>query len=861
MKKKLWLDIKYSITKSKGRFISIFSLMLLGTFVFVGLQVTGPNMRDTSEEFFSRYNLADMTVMSDWGIDEKDIDLLKKTKNLKEIEFGYIKDVLIKETDKSLRIFSNSKNISKYKIVKGKLPSTQNDIVLDYLQKNKYDIGDYVEINEGKDKKVLLEKKFRVVGFAKSSEIVQKTNIGYTNIGTGELDGFGIVNKNAFNSSNYMIARMIFNDTDKLNIYSDKYEDIIKTRKNELENILGKRSEYRLKNFKNKKSYELKDGIQKIEDSKRELETALANSSRDFKNEIEYKRSKLDIEQENIELSQNSLEKMKAPKYIVNDRSDNPGYQQHLENSERIDILSRVFPVFLFGIAALVSLTTMTRFVEEERINMGTLKSLGYTDFDIKKKFIVYGFVSGILGGIVGTILGHTILPILIFQAYSATTIFVELELKFYPIVTIMSLLIVMIFTVISGYIASTKDLKDNVSKLLLPKTPKEGSRIFLEKIDFIWDKLSFNHKVTARNIFRYKKRMFMTILGVAGCTGLLIMGFGIKHSLQGIVDRQFGDIMKYDLLVSKNRSSKELEDLLSNKKVKRKESILYETMTINNGEIDANIMVTSNVREFKKYINLVDRKTQESLDLKDSGIVITEKMSKLLNIKIGDNLTLSENGKARKIKVSGITELYMGHYAFLNDKTYNETFSEEFKTNGYLITLNNKSDENIRKVSSEFIKTNGVESVIQSKSVSKKIDDVMGGLDKVILVLISCASLLAVIVIYNLTNINISERVRELSTIKVLGFYDNEVTMYIYRETIILSALGILSGYVFGKFLHDFIVNNLPPNEVMFDPVLRLSNFLTSGLITMGITLSLMVIMHRRIKSINMLEALKSID
>lgn len=860
-KKKLWLDIRHSIAKSMGRFISIFSLMLLGTFVFVGLQVTGPNMRNTAEEFFDRHNLSDITVISDWGLDKKDKEILKNTDNLNEIEFGYIRDVLVKGTDKSFRIFSNSEKISKYELIEGQFPKDRNDIVLDYLQDEKYNIGDYIEFKEGSDKNILKEEKFKIVGFVKSSEIVQKNSIGYTNIGTGELDSFGVVNEKVFDSEVFMIARMTFKDTKDLGIYSGKYEDIIRARKKQLKGTLNKRSKLRLEKFQKEKQNEIDSGFESIKEGKKKLELGLNSSNKDIQKEIKGQIKNLELEKEELRKSEIKIKKLIAPKYTVKDRSDNPGYQQHLENSERIDILSRVFPVFLFAIAVLVSLTTMTRFVEEERINMGTLKALGYSNFDIKKKFIVYGLVSGLSGTLIGIILGHTILPLLIFEAYAATTTFTELKLAFYPLVTIVSIIIVIIFTVVSAYIVATKELRDSVSQLLMPKAPKEGSRIFLERIGFIWNRLSFTYKVTARNLFRYKKRMLMTILGVAGCTGLLVMGFGIKHSLEGIVSRQFGEIIKYDLLVTKNENTKELKDLLSEDIIKRKKDIFYDTIAVNSGELESSMIVTKDSNELKKYINLVNRKTKEELNLENEGVVITEKIATLLNLKVGDKIKLDDNGKDREIKVSGITEMYMGHYIFMNSENYKSVFSKEIKNNSYLITLKDNSKSNIRSVSSQFVKTDGVQGVIKSNSISKKIDDTIAGLDKVILVLISCASLLAIVVIYNLTNINVSERVRELSTIKVLGFYDEEVTMYIYRETIFLSILGVFSGYVLGRFLHGFIITTLPPNEVMFDPILRTSNFIMSGMITMGITFLLMLVMHRRIRKINMLEALKSVE
>ncbi|WP_321387821.1 FtsX-like permease family protein [uncultured Enterococcus sp.] len=585
------------------------------------------------------------------------------------------------------------------------------------------------------------------------------------------------------------------------------------------------------------------------------------------------KKEKAEIEiqdgEKEIAEKQTELNELSAPVYTVNDRKDNPGYKQYLENSQRIDVLSNVFPVFLFGIAALVSLTTMTRFVDEQRINMGTLKALGYSNTDIKKKFVVYGLVPSSLGAAVGTLLGHTLLPKVIFNAYAATSTFSEIILLASFKYSLIAILTAVICTVVPAYLLASGELREHTASLLLPKPPKAGARILLEKIKPIWNRMSFTYKVTARNLFRYKKRMLMTIIGVAGCTALLITGFGIRDSLSGIVDEQFGELINYDLITvydDEKTINQELTAPELTEKIKDSTDIRYEEVSAvagtNQDKQSITVLAADNLIDFSTFVKLRNRTSGQTIELSDNGVVLSEKLAELLNVKKGDQVTIQDDdGIDRKILVSDVTEMYMGHYMFMNRVAYQSIFEKDMVLNGKLITLNDQSPAASDEVATELMNVEGVRGIVQSKELSRKIDAVMGGLNNVIVVLIVCAILLAVVVIYNLTNINVSERIRELSTIKVLGFYDNEVTLYIYRETIILSIVGILVGYVIGFFLHSFIMVSLPPDEAMFKPELMPMNFILSAGITLAITFVIMGVMHRKIKKVNMLDALKSVD
>lgn len=866
-KKTLNKEIRRSITGSLGRFISIFSLMLLGTFAFVGLKVSGPDMRATAEEFYRQHQLADLTVTSTLGLDETDQRLINETKGLKKAEFGYFQDLVIKGKESSLRLFSKPDELSTYELMSGKLPQSNSEIALDYLYDSQYKIGQSIDFTPPKseDSDLLKNHSFKIVGFVKSSEYVDKSNFGATTVGTGKLNGYGLVTKDAFDSKVYMIARLSYKNLQNISIFDDKYDNRLKREQKALENTFKNQPEKRLAALKvdpEKQIIEAKSQISHEESQLKQQEKQLIaqknqigeNASAQVIEQINGAKNQIDAGKEKIASAKAELAKKEAalnqleePTYQINNRKEgNPGYKTFLEDSTRIDSLSNIFPVVLFAIALLVSLTTMTRFVEEERGNLGLLKALGYSNREIRKKFMVYGLVSSGLGALVGTIIGHTFLPLAVFNAYTASSTFSNLRLTFSPLWTIIAFAIAIACSLLPAYWVVRKELKEVPASLFLAKVPKAGSRILLEKIDFIWKRMSFTYKVTARNLFRYKKRMLMTIFGVAGCTALLVMGFGIRDSISGLASKQFGQILHYDMIAIEKNKVSDKEKEASGKLEKQEVSLI----------------ATNQSDDLSKYVSLESRKNNQKIVLNDSGAVISEKFAELLGLKVGDSLTLKDDeNKPVRIKVSAITEMYMGHYIFMNQSVYQKVFKKDFMTNGQLIKLKNASVNNIQKMSAQLMQEDGIQAISQNSDLKKVIESFMYGINSVMIVLITCAILLAIVVIYNLTNINVSERIRELATIKVLGFYDREVTLYIYRETILLSFLGILVGFGLGDYFHQVIMNQLSADQIMFAPGLLWTNLLLSAAITFATTLLLALVVHFKLKAVDMLGALKSVD
>ena len=866
-KKTLNKEIRRSITGSLGRFISIFSLMLLGTFAFVGLKVSGPDMRATAEEFYRQHQLADLTVTSTLGLDETDQRLINETKGLKKAEFGYFQDLVIKGKESSLRLFSKPDELSTYELMSGKLPQSNSEIALDYLYDSQYKIGQSIDFTPPKseDSDLLKNHSFKIVGFVKSSEYVDKSNFGATTVGTGKLNGYGLVTKDAFDSKVYMIARLSYKNLQNISIFDDKYDNRLKREQKALENTFKNQPEKRLAALKvdpEKQIIEAKSQISHEESQLKQQENQLIAQKNQIgesssaqtieqlngaQNQIDAGKEKLASAKAELAKKEAALNQLEEPTYQINNRKEgNPGYKTFLEDSTRIDSLSNIFPVVLFAIALLVSLTTMTRFVEEERGNLGLLKALGYSNREIRKKFMVYGLVSSGLGALVGTIIGHTFLPLAVFNAYTASSTFSNLRLTFSPLWTIVAFAIAIACSLLPAYWVVRKELKEVPASLFLAKVPKAGSRILLEKIDFIWKRMSFTYKVTARNLFRYKKRMLMTIFGVAGCTALLVMGFGIRDSISGLASKQFGQILHYDMIAIEKNKVSDKEKEASGKLEKQEVSLI----------------ATNQSDDLSKYVSLESRKNNQKIVLNDSGAVISEKFAELLGLKVGDSLTLKDDeNKPVRIKVSAITEMYMGHYIFMNQSVYQKVFKKDFMTNGQLIKLKNASVNNIQKMSAQLMQEDGIQAISQNSDLKKVIESFMYGINSVMIVLITCAILLAIVVIYNLTNINVSERIRELATIKVLGFYDREVTLYIYRETILLSFLGILVGFGLGNYFHQVIMNQLSADQIMFAPGLLWTNLLLSAAITFATTLLLALVVHFKLKAVDMLGALKSVD
>ena len=531
--------------------------------------------------------------------------------------------------------------------------------------------------------------------------------------------------------------------------------------------------------------------------------------------------------------------------------------------------LADIFPIFLYFVAALVTFSTMGRMVDEERTNSGTLKALGYGNADVMLKFTVYGFAASTLGTCIGVLAGHTLLPLIVAHAYSAGFTMPDIMLKFHPWITMAAFALAWISAVVPAWLAASKELREKPASLLLPKPPAKGSKILLEHFPPLWNRLNFTHKVTARNIFRYKTRMFMTIFGVCGAVSLLTAGLAVQSSIGQIGNRQFEELIHYDLIVAEESDTnsaqrEEIATTLKGKTVQSSTAVRYEELSKTAGKENdkqsITLLATDDAYNFNEYLTLRDRKTHQPQILVNNGAVISERLAEMLNVSVGDTFTVNdENGAQRTIKVAGISEMYIGHFIFMNAQCYEHVFGDQYSTNAYMVRLKDHSNANTERQGAKFMKLAAVRGVVQNTTQKNMVSTIVGSLNQIMEVLILVAVLMAVVILYDLTNLNVSERIRELSTIKVLGFHTSETTMYIYRETILLSLLGILAGYGFGEWLHRYIITEVPPDEVMFDPAISWIALAAPAIVVAVVLAVLGWIVYRQLETVDMLEALKS--
>ena len=851
----LWKDALSSLNHSWGRFIGITLLMAVSAFTFIGLKMAGPDMKNTAQTYYQEVNLADLTVSSNYGLDKNDTQTIKNQAKKATLDFGYLQDATINNSKTSLRVLSESKNISTSQLISGNFPKKDNQIAISYLLRNKYHIGEWITLNEHSN---LKNSRFKIVGFIRPSEYTDKSNLGQTNVGTGQLSGVAIVTKSAFKAQSYSIARIRFNKTKELDPYSSTYQKFIDNKKERLTNSLAQNSKLKKTEVDNN----FKDAQKQIRQAKEQIQLAENNGLN-----MSREKARLEKQQKKLNEQEQEIKQLGSISYYVNDRKNDSGYDTYQSNSEKIELITNIFPVFLFAVAALVSFSTMTRFIDEERQNIGVLRALGYSKLDTSLKFVIYSLTAALTGVFIGAIGGYWILPRIIFNAYTANLTLTNFQSGFSWKYLFLTFLISILCTTGAAVIQLFIVLRAKTSELLLPKPPKNGSRILLEKIKPFWQHLSFNYKVTLRNIFRYKVKMIMTILGIAGCTGLLMMGFGIRDSLAGIGQKQYSEIIKYDLIaIDKNSLSSEqssrLNQKLSSSQVNKYLPVYFENVSkkIAGTNQDLSIIVPEKSSQISKYISLRNRSSGQKINLNSRGIVISEKLAKLLNLSIGDELSLvTTNGKKVKLPISNICEMYMGHYVLMNSNVYQKYFNKKVNSNAQLIELNNKKQTN--SFANSLMKTGAVSAINLNTNNQQIIDSLIQSMNKVIFLLIGLAALLAVVVIFTLTTTNLEERMREIATLKVLGFYNNEASLYIYRETIILSIFGILIGFLIGNWLHGFIIDNLSPLNAMFRPGILFSNYLLSALIPLVITGIMAIFVNRKIKEVNMLEALKSVD
>ena len=896
-RKTYWKDLLQSFTGSKGRFLSILTLMMLGSLALVGLKVASPNMERTAWTFLKNTNAADVIVIGDYGLDQAELQTLSGA----DVEFGYMTDLTLANSEDAIRIFSNTDKISKFQVTEGRLPEKEDELALADFWKDRYQIGQVIHLNQKNGSNSQLKRdSYTITGFVHSPDIFSKTDMGSAGSGNGNLSVYGVVTKDNFKSSVYTIARLRFTSLTDVNPFSSDYEKKLEEEEETLKELVADNGRARLKKIKEDSQEKLDVGKKKLDEAEtnltagkkrlQETETQLQGQESQLSqlpepqksqvsSQIDQAKEQLKQEKEKASQAETDLTKEKAkwqtsqdevnaltePTYHVYNRKSSPtgqGYLMYSNSAMSIRAVGNIFPVVLYAVAAMVTFTTMTRFVDEERTNAGIFKALGYHSKDIIAKFVIYGLVAGTLGTLLGILIGHYVLAPTISHIITERMIVGESQQHFYWTYSCLALGLSLIASVLPAYLVSSRELHEEAAQLLLPKPPVKGSKILLERITFIWSHLSFTQKVTARNIFRYKQRMLMTIFGVAGSVALLFAGLGIQSSVVGVADRQFKDLQQYQMILSVNSRDSDsdkakLEEKLQSDEVEKYRLISFkqveEKYAGKAGVQTVTIMVTDK-DDLEPFVHL--EKNGEKLSL-SGGVILTDKLAQLAGVSVGDNFTI--DGKT--FKVGAITEHYVGHFVYMNQATYEEIYGQAPKMNTYLVQLKDKSEGNTERVAGEFMDQVAVSGLVQNASTIQLFESFANSLNHTMAILVLVSVLLAIVILYNLTNINVAERIRELSTIKVLGFHNKEVTLYIYRETIILSLIGMIVGLVSGFYLHQFLIQMIAPGTFRFQPKVGWEVYLIPVLAVSVILTILGVFVNHYLRKVDMLEALKSVE
>ncbi len=612
----------------------------------------------------------------------------------------------------------------------------------------------------------------------------------------------------------------------------------------------------------------LAEARQTLQESQAELEEAAAlieSGEADYAKAQAEVNEQLEDGQRQLDDAQADIDAIEGPTWYVFTREDNLGYESFSNNVEKVAAIAQVFPVFFFLVAALVALTTMARMVEEQRTQIGTLKALGFSNFTIAMHYLLYALTATLGGCVFGLAIGFRLLPTVIWNAYGIMYRLPSLIMAFewpYALVSSISALVCVLAAAIGACWAS---LRSNAAELMRPRAPKAGKRVFLEYIRPLWSRLKFTQKVTVRNLIRYKKRFFMTVFGIAGCTALLIAGFGLRDSISGIVDKQFYELYHYNTMIVMGEDAADGVQAILNDPTAISEHLFTAQekaeATVDGETHSFTLFVPQEPGRLIDFLSLQTRQTGRPIDFGDDTVVVSEKLAKNLGVSVGDSLSLSleDDGRAGTFTVGGITENYMGNYVYVTPQTYGDVLGGRPDYSIYLAKVPNDSAENRKALSTRLLEQEGVTAVRYTADLRSSFMDTMKSIDYIVIVLIISAGALAFVVLYNLTNINITERQRELATIKVLGFYDKEVSAYIYRETAALTLIGTLVGLVLGAFFHQFVVRTAEIDMVMFGRSVSAMSYLLSSGLTILFSVLVNLVMYRKLKKIDMIESMKS--
>ena len=829
--KNLLREIKRTFTK----FLSIFAICALGVAFFAGIRATSPDMKEAGDRLYNTYNLSDISVISTSGLTADNIRDLESIEGIQAVRASLFVDAMARgtgEKEKNLRLYSMPIKLkSEYaplidlipdygidtspeyemngvEIVSGRMPLNDTETALDYTLEGSLvkQLGDEITLTTSGGTVTL-----RVVGFIRSPMYISMFERGTSSIGNGTSDGFAYASGNAISSLGTKLPVMSL-----LNTYYTRADIVISG----------------------------KEGLSAYSDEYEALVNEVTDRIEDYAS-------------------------TQSGTCYIQDRSGNPGYSDYSENTDRIAAVGDVFPLIFFIVAALVCLTTMTRMVEEQRIEMGTMKALGYGGWQIAMKYAVYAMSACISGGVVGAIIGFKLFPYVIMKGYSIMYYLGKLETPYRADIAFMAIAAMAVCTAAATFSACYASLKEVPATLMRPKAPKAGRRVLLEKIPFIWKKLSFTSKVTVRNLFRYKKRFFMSVIGIAGSGALLVTAFGLNDSIFGIIEKQFGDIWQMDVqaYVYEAMPLADMQELLGKNPANDDfDSVMFcldSQMECKNGgrsQSGVHLLGVESAESMAGRVSLHNGGTPVTLD--DSGVVVTAKLAETLSIKVGDEINMRTGGEDHLMRVIGVADNYVYHYVYITAAYYETVFGKAMQYNGFMGNLKDGlTDETMDAMSTQLLSDSRMYTVRTIGSIYASVWDSLSILNYVVLVLILGSGMLTFVVMLNLTNINIGERMRELATLRVLGFYDKEMYDYIFRENNALSVIGAFVGLLFGKIMHLFVIRTCEVDMVMFVRSAKPLSYVYAFALTIVFSLIVNLLMRPKVRAIDMVESLKSAE
>ena len=877
MKNAYGKNITRTIGRSFGRYLAIMAIIALGVGFFSGLKVTKPAMVTTGNNYIREHSLYDFKLLSTYGFTDDEVE--KMSEMAMVAEGAYSQDFIYVDSEgyeSVIKANSISENINKLNLVSGRLPKDESECVLDAYSYGADMIGREISIDESNSdeiKDAFSRDTYTVVGTV-YSPVYLNYERGTTSLGNGRLGGFVYMLPGAFATEYY--TEMYLKCQDSYDIYTDEYDDFIDERTFYIEEHLKETANERYEDLLDEINSEYDKAVEeikvKVTDAYRQAfyEQMMAQGFTESIIDAFLADGTLTLPQEDIDkeidrlVGEIELPELSPPETFVLDRNSNIGYVCFKNDSAIVEGIAKVFPVFFFLIAALVCSTTMTRMIDDERGQIGTFRALGYSNSSIIAKYIIYSGSAAGIGGIAGFFGGTFLFPYVIWSTYDLLYGFAEIKYYFSGTMLVLSLIVAFLCSAGTTYLACKNELRCMPAELIRPKAPAAGKRILLEKINFIWKHMKFLHKVTARNVFRFKKRMFMMIIGIAGCTALVMTGLGLKDSISNIAAFQYDEIEIFDIDATFSKtvddaSRDEIEKQLGDV-IKSSTEIYKTSMEYRSDDVSKTVYLTA--ADGDSLDGFVDfHRNGKKVEYPEYGEVLLSKgLAETAGVKNGDVFTLTDNdGRETELKVSGIFENYVWHYAYVTPETYRDFFDAEYEPNSMFINLSEAADP--YEAGATLTDIDGVMNVNVVAALKDRIANMMKMLDSVVWLVIGCAAALAFIVLINLSNINITERVREIATIKVLGFYSGETGSYVFRENLVLTILGIIVGLPLGKWLHAFVMSQIKIDLISFKITILPVSYII-GVITVLMFLVIVdIIMRRKLEAIDMAESLKSIE